>query len=91
ILGESLREWEHLHAKKLEVIVFLIVFGSGIVWEIFEASSDFLFKTQEWGVYGEHLVLDSYKDLLFNSLGALAGIVIFKIPKKSPAKIKNAH
>ncbi len=91
ILGESLREWEHLHAKKLVVIVFLIVFGSGIVWEIFEASSDFLFKTQEWGVYGEHLVLDSYKDLLFNSLGALAGIVIFKIPKKSPAKIKNAH
>lgn len=81
ILGESLCEWEHLHAAKLLWIVFLVVFSSGILWEVLEASSDFLFKTQEWGVYGEHLVLDSFKDLLFNSLGTLAGMLIFKIPK----------
>jgi hypothetical protein len=90
ILGESLREWEHLHAKKLVVIVFLVVFASGVVWEGLEASSDFLFKTQEWGVYGEHLVLDSYKDLVFNSLGAIAGIVVFKIPKNPSLKRKSA-
>lgn len=70
------------------MIVFLVVFASGVVWEGLEASSDFLFKTQEWGVYGEHLVLDSYKDLVFNSLGAIAGIIIFKIPKK-PVKKQN--
>lgn len=81
ILGESLREWEHLHAKKLIFIVFLIVVSSGILWEIFEASSDYLFKTQEWGVYGNHLALDTYKDMFFNTLGAIAGIIIFKIPK----------
>lgn len=81
ILGESLREWEQLHSRKLILVVFLIVFGSGMLWEIFEASSDFLFKTQEWGVYGNHLALDTYKDMIFNSLGALAGIIVFKIPK----------
>lgn len=81
ILGESLREWKNLHSGKLVLIVFLIVFSSGILWEIFEISSDYLFKTQEWGVYGEHLALDTYKDMIFNTLGALAGIIVFKIPK----------
>lgn len=82
ILGESLREWGQLHSRKLVLVVFLIVFGSGIVWEIFEAASDYLFKTQEWGVYGNHLALDTYKDMIFNTLGALAGIIVFKIPPK---------
>jgi hypothetical protein len=81
VLGESLREWEQLHSRKLILIVFLIVFSSGMLWEIFEASSDYLFKTQEWGVYGNHLALDTYKDIGFNTLGALAGIIVFKIPK----------
>lgn len=81
ILGESLREWEQLHSRKLVLIVLLIVFSSGIVWEIFEASSDYLFKTQEWGVYGKHLALDTYKDMIFNALGALAGIIVCKVPK----------
>ena len=90
ILGESLREWEHLHAKELILIVFFIVFGSGLIWELFEASSDYLFKTQEWGVYGRHVTMDTLKDIVFNTLGAIAGIIIFKIPKgrnkKSPRK-----
>lgn len=81
ILGESLKEWEQFHSQKLMLLVFLIVFCSGILWEIFEASSNHLFKTQEWGVYGNHLALDTYKDMIFNSLGALAGIIVFKIPK----------
>ena len=82
ILGESLREWGHLHAKKLILIVFLIVFSSGILWEIFEASSDYLFKTQEWGVYGKHLAMDTYKDMVFNALGTIAGMIIFMIPQR---------
>ena len=81
ILGESLKEWENFSSRKVIGLVFLVVFSSGILWEFFEASSDFLFKTQEWGVYGQHLALDSYRDIFFNSLGALAGIIVFKIPK----------
>lgn len=82
ILGESLREWEDLHSKKLMLTVFFIVFASGIVWELFEAASDYLFKTQEWGVYGEHLLIDTSTDMIFDAMGALAGIIIFKIPKR---------
>lgn len=86
ILGESLKEWEHFSLRKRMLVVFLVAFGSGLVWEFFEASSDFLFKTQEWGVYGEHLALDTLKDIGFNTLGALAGIVIFMIPKGQDKK-----
>ena len=84
ILGESLKEWEHFSLRKRMLIVFLVVFGAGIFWEFFEASSDFLFKTQEWGVYGQHLVLDTLKDIGFNTLGAIAGIAIFMIPNGTP-------
>lgn len=81
ILGESLKEWDRLPSKKIMWLAFLIVFSSGILWEIFEATSDFLFKTKEWGAYGRHLVLDTYLDVTFNILGALAGIIVSKIPK----------
>lgn len=81
IFGESLKEWERMSSKKVALITILVVFGSGIIWEFFEASSDFLFKTQVWGVYGEHLVTDTYKDIFFNTLGALAGTIVFLIPK----------
>lgn len=86
ILGETIREWQSLSSRKIVWLVFLIVFSSGILWEIFEATSDFLFKTQEWGVYGKHLTLDTYLDVSFNVLGALAGIVVFMIPKGRPRR-----
>jgi glycopeptide antibiotics resistance protein len=81
ILCEALKEWERLSSRKIIWLVLLIAFGAGLLWEVFEAASDYLFKTQEWGVYGKHLALDTYKDIGFNTLGALAGIVIFMIPK----------
>lgn len=81
ILGESLKEWEHFSLRKRMLVVLLIVFATGLIWEFFEASSDFLFKTQEWGVYGQHLALDTLKDIGFNTLGAIAGIVVFMLPR----------
>lgn len=80
-LGESLKEWERFRTMKLIGLVLVIVFGAGILWEILEAVSDFLFKTEEWGVYGEHLVWDTLKDISFNTLGAIAGIFVFMLPK----------
>lgn len=82
ILGESLKAWENFSLKKLILVVLGIVFASGLVWEFFEASADFLFKTQEWGVYGDHLVRDTLTDICFNTLGAISGIIIFMLPKK---------
>lgn len=87
ILGESLKEWENFSSRKVVGLVLLIVFGAGLFWELFEASSDYLFKTQEWGVYGRHVTLDTLKDIIFNTLGAIAGIVIFMIPKGSTKKL----
>ena len=81
ILGEALNEWGNFTPNKLVWFVFLVVFSSGLFWELFEATSDLLFKTQEWGVYGKHLAGDTYRDIAFNTLGALSGIIIFKIPK----------
>lgn len=86
MLGEALKEWRGFPSEKIVWLVFLIVFGSGILWELFEATSDILFKTQEWGVYGRYLVSDTYKDIGFNTLGALAGIIVFKIPKRQHKK-----
>lgn len=82
ILGESLKEWENFTPKKVVWLVFLIVFSSGLLWEIFEATADFLFKTQVWGAYGKNITWDTLADIAFNTLGALAGIVIFTIPKR---------
>lgn len=81
ILSESLREWEHFSQKKIFLITFIIVFASGILWELFEILSDYFFKTQEWGVYGDHVASDTYKDMFFNALGTLSGIIVSMIPK----------
>ena len=90
ILSEALREWEHLPLKKIIWLTLAIVFSFGILWEVFEATSDFLFKTQEWGVYGKYLALDTYKDIGFNTLGALAGIIVFAIPSQRAVQKKRA-
>ena len=82
ILGESLKEWEHFTPKKVAWLVFLIVFSSGLLWEFFEATSDLLFKTQEWGAYGKNITWDTLGDIAFNALGILSGIIISKIPKR---------
>lgn len=81
VLGESLKEWEHFSLRKRVLITLSVVFMAGLVWEFFEAFSDFFFKTKEWGVYGQHLGSDTYKDIIFNTLGTIAGIIIFIIPK----------
>lgn len=86
ILGEALKEWTRFPSRKIVWLVILIMFGSGILWEIFEAASDYLFKTQEWGVYGNYLAWDTVADIGFNTLGALAGVIVFKIPKGSHEK-----
>lgn len=89
-LGESLKEWERFRTMKLIGLVLLIVVSTGIFWEALEFISDFLFKTQEWGVYGEHLVWDTAKDIGFNTLGAIAGIFVFMLPKGTGRKPGNS-
>ena len=61
------------------LIVFSGTFVAGLVWELFEAVSDALFQTKEWGVYGEYIVSDTYRDILFNTLGTIMGIMLFAL------------
>ena len=82
IFGEVLKEWTLLPPKGIVLLVIFLLLCSGIVWEIFEAVSDLFFGTQEWGVYGQYVIPDTFKDLGFNMLGSLAGVLIFLIPKR---------
>ncbi|MDD5083904.1 MAG: DUF2238 domain-containing protein [Candidatus Moranbacteria bacterium] len=82
ILCEALIEWKHCHSKQAIIVAVLIIVGSGILWEVVEFSSDVLFGTQEWGVYGKYTVPDTIKDILFNIVGIISGIIIFKPPKR---------
>lgn len=58
-------------------VAILAVAGS-LVWELFEYLSDLLFKTAEFGVYGQYKFADTSFDLLFDLLGiALAGFITY--------------
>lgn len=83
VLCEALSEWRRLSPKRIILTVIPIVLSAGFLWEGFEAASDFLFNTKTWGVYGQNIAWDTYKDIGFNALGILSGILIFLIPNKS--------
>lgn len=87
ILAESLRAWEHFSRWKIVWLTLGIVFIGGIVWEIFEFGSDFLLQTKIWGVYGQSVFTDTLQDILFDSLGAIAGVLVFLIPSKHQVNI----
>jgi hypothetical protein len=82
ILAESLRAWERLSFWKISWMTFTAVLLSGLAWELFEFSSDLFFNTAEWGVYGRNVIADTVLDIVFDILGAVAGIVVFLIPSK---------
>ncbi len=82
ILAESLRAWEHFSRRKIILLVFLIAFLVGLFWELLEWGSDRLFHTDEWGVLGTHVAGDTYHDIIFNTLGSIAGLFIFCLPPK---------
>lgn len=85
ILCKVFVEGEYLTLRKALVFAALIVFASGILWEAIEFSSDILFGTQEWGVYGQDTLSDTVKDMLFNVLGILFGATIFTVREKQNA------
>lgn len=86
ILAESLRAWEHFSRWKTALLCLLIVAAAGLLWEIFEFGSDALLNTTLWGVYGEGVLKDTVQDIIFNTLGSLAGIIIFFIPSKKEVR-----
>lgn len=60
----------------------LVILASGIIWEFWEAFSDILFQTQEWGVYGKYATKDTFGDIMWNLTGITLGLAFFKNLKK---------
>lgn len=88
ILAESLRAWEHFSRWKIVWLTLLIVVASGVVWEGFEFTADYFLNTKIWGVYGQSVITDTIQDVLFDTAGAIAGIIVFLIPSKYQVRKK---
>lgn len=57
-----------------------LVFLGGIAWELFEFSSDFFFKTREFGFYGQYKFVDTSFDLISDILGIALGSALLSLP-----------
>ena len=66
--------WKEKSFKKSLVLSALTIMGSGFLWEVLEFTSDLLFKTKEWGVYGSYGWPDTIGDVAFNTIGVALGI-----------------
>ena len=64
------------------IAVSISIFLLGLLWEIFEFSSDILFGTKTFGIYGKEAFRDTVQDILANVLGILAGIFYLKNKNK---------
>ncbi len=67
--------------KSIFWAVFLI-FSVGVFWEISEYFTDILFGTKTFGMRGRDLIRDTRFDLILNTFGIIAGIVISALRHK---------
>lgn len=82
MLGESLEAWEHFSYTKIAFTIILIGVMAGLVWEGLEAASDALFHTSEWGMNGYGIKVDTFRDIIFNTLGLFSGLIVLRLPRK---------
>lgn len=68
-------KWYNLNLNQALKKAVIIVIISGLLWEIFEFSSDFFFKTSEFGVYGQLKTIDTTFDILSDLLGITVGSI----------------
>ncbi|MEK7178164.1 MAG: hypothetical protein AAB721_00695 [Patescibacteria group bacterium] len=61
------------------IAVSVSIFLFGLFWEIFEFSSDILFGTETFGIYGKKIFSDTVQDILANVLGIFSGIFYLKL------------
>lgn len=77
--------WYELRFKESVFFGVILVVAGGFLWEFIEFSSDFLFNTNSFGIYGEDIFRDSLWDIISDILGAVfgAGFLILRRRKKS--------
>ena len=66
------------------IMSFCIVVMLGVFWELYEYAVDLFFGTRIFGVYHLDINTDTKRDIIFNTLGALVGVMIawFKMKKR---------
>lgn len=75
-LSLLLRNRFQIRAYYSIVVAFLIVVGSGFLWEVFEFVSDNLLRTHIFGLYGADQINDTKWDLIYNLIGFSSAIII---------------
>jgi hypothetical protein len=66
-------------AKALKVSITIVVI-CGIGWELTEFLSDKLFRTTEFGIYGQLKLIDTVFDIIYNLLGITLAAMVQKSP-----------
>ena len=68
-------KWHNLNLGRALKIAAIVVFVGGLLWEVFEFSSDLFFKTSVFGVYGQFRGADTIFDVASDLLGLTAGLI----------------
>ncbi len=76
-------KWHGLVFGRSLIMAAVAIFLLGLFWEIFEFSSDVLFGTETFGIYGKEALRDTIQDISANVLGILAGIFYVKLKNKN--------
>ncbi|MBI4779041.1 hypothetical protein HY797_01140 [Candidatus Falkowbacteria bacterium] len=75
VLTSFYEKWHNFKMGRALKTAIIIVVLAGLLWEIFEFSSDFFFKTKEFGVYGQFKTIDTIFDILSDFLGVTVGSI----------------
>ena len=87
VIASFLEIWYELPFKKALGFAALAVIAGSFLWEVIEYSSDLIFKTSEFGVYGQYMFSDTLFDLLSDGLGVILSSVFLLAPEKRQARI----
>lgn len=79
--------WKGYSIKRSLTLAGLIVFVGGILWEVLEFSSDLIFHTRTWGVYGLDAWTDTIGDVSFNTLGIIFAIFVMTFFNRKKAQV----
>lgn len=82
VLASFLEIWFEQPFKKAVGLAIFIVLAGGLIWEVFEFSSDLFFKTSEFGVYGQYKFSDTIFDILSDILGVVSSSIYLLAPFK---------
>jgi len=69
--------WHEASFGRALVVAALLVLAGSLIWEVFEFLSDLIFKTQEFGIYGQYKLADTVGDIIADIVGiGLSSIVL---------------